>query len=396
MSTPCFDTIWQSHTTGRKDQQFEELTPDLVFGHEATMALILDPLEKADGPRLPPEKLFLVVDHFAPASSGRFADIARDFRLFCNHRNLPYHLHEGIGHRLMLESPRVKSGMLVIGADSHTTTIGGKSALGIGLGSTDVLAVLMTGTVWLEKPAVSRILLQGALPRWVEPKDVVLHLLGTYGQAGFLGEVMEFVDSSDQTLDIEQRSVLTNMCVEMGAVSALVVDADTALTGPVHRTITVELDGLQSLVACPGAPDDVIPVAQAGAVKIDCANLGSCASGGLTDLKVAAAMLSQRTVAQGAALLVTPATRSVFLSANRDGIIDPIVRAGATLLNPSCGACGGIDKGIPGTGDIVVSTAPRNYSARARIGSQVYLASTATTVASAIAGHLVDPAEVMS
>lgn len=395
MTGAGFEAIWNKHATGRRNGEYVELSPDLVFGHEATMGLILDSLEQAGGPRLPADRLFLVVDHFAPASSGRFADIARDFRQFCKRHDLPFHLHEGIGHRLMLESSRVTPGMLVIGADSHTTTIGGKSALGIGLGSTDVLAVLMTGTVWLKKPAVSRVVLEGAFGTWVEPKDVVLHLLGNRGQAGFLGQVVEFVDRSDKGLDVEQRSVLCNMSVEMGAVSALVVDRDVEPDGAADEQFAIQLGNLVSLVARPGAPDDVVPAHDVKDIAVDMANLGSCASGGLTDLRIASRLLSGHSVRPGVSLLVTPATRNVFLTANEEGLIDVLVGAGATLLNPSCGACGGIDKGIPGAGDVVVSTAPRNYSSRARVGSRVYLASTATTVASAIAGRLVAPGEVL-
>ncbi|MBM4356073.1 MAG: hypothetical protein FJ109_20165, partial [Deltaproteobacteria bacterium] len=215
------ERIWEAHCTGRRRGSYEELRPDLVYGHEGTLALILPELERLGGPRLKPECLFFVVDHFAPPSTGPFADIVQDFKGFCRTRSIGLALYEGIGHRLMLESPRVTRGMLVLGADSHTTTIGGKGALGIGLGSTDILAVLMTGTAWLQRPAVSEVGVDGTLPPFVDTRDATLHLLGRVGQAGFLGQVVEFVDSTPDGLSLEAASVLTNMTVEMGAVSGL-------------------------------------------------------------------------------------------------------------------------------------------------------------------------------
>jgi 3-isopropylmalate/(R)-2-methylmalate dehydratase large subunit len=137
----------------------------------------------------------------------------------------------------------------------------------------------------------------------------------------------------------------------------------------------------------------VVPAASLKETAIDCAIVGSCAAGGLDDLAVAARLLQGRKVAGGVSLLVTPATRKVMLAADRAGILATLLEAGATLLNPSCGACGGIDKGIPAVGDNVISTAPRNYSSRTRMGANVFLASTATCVASAMAGRITAPQE---
>ncbi len=380
-----FDNIWSGHCTGKKDGVYEQLRVDLVYGHEGTLALCLEQLKKYDGPKMAPEQLFFVVDHFSPPSSGPFADIVRDLSTFCSQRQISLRMHEGIGHRLMLEDERVQPGMLVVGADSHTTTIGGKGALGIGLGSSDVLAVLMTGTVWLKRPPVAAVRLHGELPPGVEAKDAVLQLLADHGQGGFLGEVVEYQDDSTAGLALEQRAVLTNMCVEMGAVSALVSNCTPDGSA---RKLDLDLSGLSPLVARPGAPDNVTPAKQLGDVTIDTAMVGSCAAGGLSDLETAARLLAGRKVAPGTNLLVTPATRRILITAVEKGIISTLLEAGAVLLNPSCGACGGIDKGIPAVGETVITTAPRNYGSRARVGSKVYLASTATTVASALAGTI--------
>jgi len=386
-----FHSVWSKHLTGAVKGSYVELQPDLVFGHEATMSLVLPQLRELKGPRIPSSRLFFVVDHFAPPSSAAFADIVSDFRRFCGEYGIDLAQFEGIGHRLMLESGRVNPGDLVVGADSHTPTIGGKGALGIGLGSTDILAVLMTGTVWLKRPAVSRVVLEGRLGPFVEAKDIVFHLLGKYGQAGFPGEVIEFADQSPERLGIEELAVLTNMSVEMGAVSGLAVEHGSAGTTGIRREIRVDLGELDSLAAKPGSPADVVEARHLSGVKIDTAILGSCASGGIFDLTTAAKLLSGRRVNRGTTLLVTPSTRRVYAEAVERGLISILLDAGATILNPSCGACGGIDKGIPGAGDVVVTTAPRNFASRLRAGSKVYLASTATVVASAIEGRMTAP-----
>jgi len=418
---PFFEEIWRGHVTGRSLGDYFELRPDLVYGHEGTLALILPELRKHGGPRMDVGKLFWVVDHFAPPSSGEHADIVSDMAKFCNERGIELRRFEGIGHRLMLESDLVKPGSLVLGADSHTTTIGGKGALGIGLGSTDILAVLMTGTVWLRRPEVAQVRLTGSWAPWTEPKDLVLSLLRDHGQDGFLGTVIEFLDESDTPLSVEQGAVLCNMTVEMGAVSGLMIPGDAAQTDtskiqekPSHgakskidptsheatsgqanrKSKIASLSALAPLVARPGSPADVVPADSLSGVRVDTVHVGSCASGGLEDLETAARLLAGRRVSPGVTLLVTPATRSILAHAVARGVVAPLLDAGAVLLNPSCGACGGIDKGIPGKGEVVVSTGPRNYGSRLRVGSQVYLASTATAVASAITGRITSPPEV--
>jgi homoaconitase/3-isopropylmalate dehydratase large subunit len=178
--------------------------------------------------------------------------------------------------------------------------------------------------------------------------------------------------------------------VELGAVSA-VFDAEAGEAEPAGGLARLCLTTLVPLVARPGAPDAVVPVAELAGTRVDSAHIGSCASGGIEDLRAAARVLHGRHVAAGCVLYVTPATRSIYVQAMQEGVLAELSAAGAVILNPSCGACGGIDKGIPAAGEVMVTTAPRNYSSRARVGSEAYLASTATVAASAVKGALTDP-----
>ncbi|MBL6975270.1 MAG: hypothetical protein ISR64_06010 [Deltaproteobacteria bacterium] len=389
-----FLQIWEGHQTGRQRGEHKELWVDMVFAHEATLSLILPELRAAGGPALPVDRLFFVLDHFAPPSSGPFADIVREVRSFCAEHSIPLQMLEGIGHRLMMESDRIRPGDLVIGADSHTTTIGGKGAAGIGLGSTDVLSVLLTGRVWLRRPLVAAICLTGALPAGVEARDAAMSLLRHHGQAGFLGQVMEYRLDETTSLEPDERSVLTNLCVEMGAVTALAIESSSS--APADRQVAINLNKLTPLVAQPGAPDDVVPAETLSDIRPDWVIIGSCAAGSLDDLHRAAVVLDGRQVAEGVGLLVTPGSNRVYKQAMADGTLRRLVDAGATILNPSCGACGGIDKGIPAVDDVVLSTAPRNYASRQRAGSRVYLASASVAAATALTGRIADPREVLS
>lgn len=384
------EQIWARHTLEDRDN-YSLLEPDFIFGHEATMSLILDKLEEFKGPKIPPQKCYFVLDHFAPPSCAQYADIAHEFKQFCRKRKIPLKVYRGIGHRLMLEDPAVQPGMLVLGADSHTCTLGGKGVLGIGLGSTDVLAALMTGAIALKKPRVTTIKITGKLHNCVEAKDIILHLAKQFGQAGFVSCYLEFL-LDNATLDsCEERAVLSNMSVELGAA-----------TGVVHNCcsqnrfdVEVDVSYLQPLVALPGGLDKIRPASSLCAQQVDTVFVGSCASGGLVDLEVAAKLLEKYPAHPNVSLLIFPSTWNVYLQALNRGWIETIIKQGGVIMNPSCGPCGGIDKGIPAETEVVLSTAPRNFSSRMRLDSKVFLCSTATAVASAITGHIADPREIL-
>ncbi|MGC8849961.1 MAG: aconitase family protein, partial [Candidatus Bathyarchaeia archaeon] len=232
------------------------------------------------------------------------------------------------------------------------------------------------------------------------------------GADGANYKAVEFKGGTIRDLSVESRATLSNMAMEAGAKAAIVeVDEKTRLflkemgrgrepllevysgsKAEYSETLTIEASGLEPLVAAPHRVDNVKPVREAEGVEIDQAFLGSCTNGRLEDLRAAAEILKGRRVHGGVRLIVTPASRKVYLDALKEGVLELLAKAGAVITNPTCGACVGTHLGILGPGETCISTSNRNFIGRmgAR-DSKVYLASPATVAASALEGKITDP-----
>jgi 3-isopropylmalate/(R)-2-methylmalate dehydratase large subunit len=366
-----------------------------------------------------PARVVLVSDHFVPASNVRHAEILRTTRRWAaDHRVDRFFEYQGILHNLVLERRLVGPGMLLLGADSHTTTAGAIGAVAIPVGSTELATVLATGQIWLRVPETVRIELHGRLPARVDIRDLTLRILGDHTTDLALYSAIEYGGPAAETLALDERLVLCNQGIEMGAKNAAVVPdrqlrdelagGDDAAwqelwrhevgpdPGAQYRTrLHYDLDGLRPLVGLHPSPARVAPAADVGQLAVDMAWLGSCAGGRRADLVAAASVLRGRRVR--VPLLVTPATQAVFQACLADGTIATLAEAGATFLPPACGACAGIHAGVQGQGDVVIATATRNFPGR--MGSreaQVHIGSAFTVAATALVGRIVDPREVDS
>ncbi|MEI6631477.1 MAG: aconitase family protein, partial [bacterium] len=230
--------------------------------------------------------------------------------------------------------------------------------------------------------------------------------------AGATYKAIEFCGPAIDNLDMDGRFTICNMLVEMGAKAGFMPVDKKALAWlskkipkgkrlkPVtadrdaqyERVLEYDVSKLKALVARPHSVDNVVPAAKLRDIKINQAFLGTCTNGRLTDLKIAARVLKSRSVAPGVRLIVAPASRSIFLGAIEAGIIDIFVKSGAVVVAPGCGPCVGTHNGIPADGEIVISSANRNF--KGRMGNPnafIYLASPATVAASAIKGTITDP-----
>ncbi len=188
---------------------------------DPTFALLLSELKELGGQIWDKEKVLVTVDHFAPPSTVERANIAKKVISFAADEKLPHcSIYQGICHQLLVEGPWLKPGMLVLGADSHTTTAGALGCLATGMGSTDILYTLMTGRTWLKPPEAVRIDLKGKLPPYIMGKDVILELLGRFGEGGFLYQALEFYDI-DEAIPMDDRFAICNMVVEGGAKNGL-------------------------------------------------------------------------------------------------------------------------------------------------------------------------------
>jgi 3-isopropylmalate/(R)-2-methylmalate dehydratase large subunit len=282
------------------------------------------------------------------------------------------------------------------------------------MGSTDIAAAMALGETWLRVPDSLRLVYHGKLGRWTTGKDLILHTLGKLGVAGAIYKAMEFCGPTIDDLAISERFTMCNMAVEAGAKNGIIApDARTEeyLSSRTSRpyeplwsdpdaryaaTLEFACEELQPQVAFPFSPDNVRAVQAAGEVSIDAVIIGSCTNGRLDDLRVAADILRDRQIASGVRLLVIPATQKIYLQALKEGLLEVFAGVGGAVSTPTCGPCFGGHMGLLAAGERAVSTTNRNFVGRmGHPESEVYLASPAVAAASAVAGRLAHPGEVV-
>jgi 3-isopropylmalate/(R)-2-methylmalate dehydratase large subunit len=359
-------------------------------------------------------KIVLVIDHCAPAPNEGAANLQRSMRTFAEETGaLLYDAGEGISHVLLPEQGHARPGLLIVGSDSHTVTYGAVNCLGTGMGSTDVAVAMATGRVWVRVPETIRVELTGSLPDGVTAKDATLALVGVIGVDGATYACLEVEGEGLRSLDMDARFTLANMSIEMGAKCALMPVDDVCAAylserslepiEPVwsdpgceyQRVVELDLSAVRPLVACPHDLTEIAAVDELDHQRIDFAFVGTCTNGRLSDLERAAAVLAGRRVAPHVRLVVTPGSRTVYSEALRRDVIATLVDAGAIVTPPGCGPCVGTHMGIPGDGDIVITTANRNF--RGRMGNRnasIFVGSPETVAASAIAGYITSASEV--
>jgi 3-isopropylmalate/(R)-2-methylmalate dehydratase large subunit len=358
------------------------------------------------------EKVIVILDHVAPASTLMAATIHRDIRKFAKEQELKYlyDVESGVCHQVLPEKGHVKPGTVVIGADSHTCTHGAFGAFATGVGSTDMGAVLATGKTWLKVPETIRVKVDGDLPEFVAPKDVILRITGEIGADGATYNAVEFAGGAISDMSVSGRMTLCNMAIEMGAKTGIVEPDEKTLGylrgrtdgafNPVwadadaeyKRVLELDVGQLEPQIACPHKVDNVKPISEVARTRIDQAFIGSCTNGRLEDLEAARSILKGRHIHPDVRLLVVPASRDVYMEALDAGIIQDLMTAGATVSNPSCGACFGGHIGLLAPGEVGLTTSNRNF--RGRQGSpeaEVYLSSPAVAAASALTGAITDP-----
>jgi len=362
-----------------------------------------------------PSKIVIVFDHQVPANSIDAAMNHIMLREFASKQKIPnfYDVFEGICHVVLPEKGFALPGRLIVGTDSHTVTYGAFGCFATGIGSTDMVAVFVTGKLWFRVPESVRMTIEGEMLKRVAPKDLILKIIGDVRADGETYRSVEFVGAGMRYISMEGRMTMCNMGVEMGT-KATIVPSDSLteryLRGrakgaykPVYADAdanyseehTYDIRNLEPQVACPHRVDDVRPVREVEGVEIDQAFLGTCTNARLEDLIEAARVLKDRRVSKGVRMLVVPASREVYLEALRRGILSIFAEAGALIESPGCAACLGGHVGVLGPGEVCISSSNRNF--KGRMGSpeaRIYLASPATVAASALRGKITDPRDV--
>lgn len=386
---------------------------DIAMMHDLLGPFLIDKgFRRLGGTLFDKEKVVVVSDHCTPPATVHQANILKQTRDWAREYDIPYYYEfEGPCHQVIVEHGHVRPGRLILGTDSHTCMAGGLGAFATGIGSTEMIGVLLTGETWLKVPETIRVVWDGKLPEGVSSKDIVLKTIKDIGHAGATYQTLEFAGSTINDLSIDDRLVLSNMAVEAGAKAGLIQPDEKVIEFLRSKGVTEEIDMISSdsdasfirtlhydatqlepQVACPHNVDNVHPVSSVEGVKVDQVYLGSCTNGRLEDLRVAASILKGKKVSKHIRCLVVPASQHIWMQANKEGLLDILTEAGCIVNMPSCGACGGFTSGVIGEGEVVMSSSNRNF--KGRMGSpksEVYLGSPATVAATAIEGKIVDP-----
>jgi len=356
------------------------------------------------------EKIAFIYDHLIPAS---FIEDIRPHVIaneFASEQDISrVHRSDGVCHQLMVELKYAKPGDIVFGTDSHTTTYGAVGAFSTGIGYTEMAAVLGAGKLWLKVPSSLKFIINGNIPKGVFSKDIILKIIGDIGAEGASYKSMEFSGSTIESMSIASRMVMSNMSVEAGAkvglfepdnkvfefynlnsgkYSHLKSDDDARF----EKIYEYKAEDFEPVVACPSNVDNIQNIEKVQGISIDQAFLGSCTNGRLEDLEIAANIIRGKKVAPFVKLIVVPASNGVYRQALEKGYISALVEAGAIVNPTACGLCCGRSGGIVSDGERVIASNNRNFLGRmGSPKSEIFLASPASVVASAIDGKIADP-----
>ncbi len=325
-----------------------------------------------------------------------------------------YHSRPGNGicHQVNLERFS-RPGWTLLGSDSHTPTGGGVGMMAIGAGGLDVAVAMAGGPFYLTCPKVIGVELKGKLQPWVASKDIILKLLSILTTKGNVGCVVEYFGEGVKSLSVPARATCTNMGAELGVTCSLFpsdeitkqfltaqgrgeewvelqADADVKY----DRVIEIDLDDLEPLTAAPSSPDNIVSVKSLAGQKVNQVVIGSCTNSSYQDLMICAKALEGKTIHPDVEFAVSPGSKQVLEMISTNGALATFIKAGARILESSCGAC--IGQGFsPANGTVSVRSFNRNFPSRTGTkNDKAYLASPETCIAAALFGEFRDPREL--
>ena len=351
--------------------------------------------------------LHVLFDHIVPANNSTTATLQHELREFACSSFLNFSdIGGGICHQIMSEGV-VLPGEVVVGADSHSCTLGAFGAFATGVGATDMAAIWMTGETWFRVPESIGIHLSGKFQGAAEAKDLALTYVSRLGMDGATYHALEFIGEGTAELSMDERLTLCNLSVETGAKAGMFYADDITVQflkreghivepqqpEPCTYSMEINLDlmDIVPVIALPPRVDTIKPVHDLAGLPLDQVFVGTCTNGRYSDLARFARGVKGRKVA--IRTVVVPASRAVLQKTIQTGVLADIVEAGCTIGSPGCGPCLGAHMGVLGEGEVCLSTANRNFKNRMGVGGEIYLSSVATAAASALEGEISVPGE---
>jgi 3-isopropylmalate/(R)-2-methylmalate dehydratase large subunit len=410
--------------SGKKElADFVYAKVDFAFGNDITAPLAVKEFTKAGFDSVfDTQKIGFVCDHFLPARDLKAANNARLLKDFSKKYKIKnfFDINEcGVEHVFLIEEGLVSPGYLVIGADSHTCTLGGIGSASFGVGSTDLAAVMKEGRCWLKVPQTIKFVYKGKLNKWLSGKDLILNTIGKIGVEGAHYKVMEFSGPVIEGLGLDDRLTMTNMAIEAGGKTGVVEPDESTIKylkqiqgkkfnfkgslkelkadRDAHYKEIIEIDvtKLEPSVACPHLQSNTKPVSGLKNITLNQVVIGSCTNGRITDLRTAAKILKNKKVKKGLRVIILPASPSIYKQAEKEGLIKIFMEANCIVSPATCGPCLGGHMGILDKGEVALATTNRNFIGRmGHPESFVYLSSAAVAAASAIKGRITHPDEV--
>lgn len=414
----AYQKITEAHTVRVLPDGRLVLRLDRVWGHEITTPnAVLDMQARGIDVVFNPNKVKMMIDHVNPAKDTASAVQGKILRDWSKNHGVEF-LDvgaNGVCHAIIPEKGWILPGEIGIMGDSHTCTHGAFGAFTAGVGTTELENGIITG-LWICPPQkVIRVNFVGELPANVFAKDLVLELIRQIGVKGATNAVLEFGGNVIDEMSMEGRMTITNMAVEAGATSGMMMVDKTTIDyldrlllgrpfdfglrgynsdsdAEYDQVIEIGVSNMTPLITNNYSPADVVPVDSLAGKKVDQVYVGSCTNGRLSDLRVAAKVFKvMGKVSENVRCIVVPATQHIYEMALKEGLIDIFVKAGCFVSGPTCGACLGMSCGVLAPGEVCVSTTNRNFPGRMGKGGMVHLASPLTAAITAIKGVITRP-----
>jgi methanogen homoaconitase large subunit len=385
---------------------YVDVRVDRAFAHDGTGVLTREAFcEMGCDAVKNPERTYIFFDHIAPANNTTTATLQAELRSFARAKGLNLSdVGRGICHQLLAEGV-VLPGEVVVGADSHTCTLGAFGAFATGVGATDMAAIWASGGTWFRVPETIAIRLNGEFTGAAEAKDLALAYVRDLGMDGANYRALEFIGEAVGKIPMAGRLTCSNMAVEAGAKAGLFyADGETAryLAGfalaaepqvpercTYAKEISIDLGDLPPLIASHHRVDRVQEVAALAGTHLDEVFVGTCTNGRLGDLERLGRILKGKEVK--VRTIVVPASQRTLTEATRRGIVEILLSAGCVVGVPGCGPCLGAHMGVIGEGEVCLSTANRNFTNRMGVGGDILLSSVATAGVSALRGEVTVP-----
>jgi len=404
---------------GKKGVEVGEIVtvePDSLMCHDRGIAKVIRRFEQMGGKKVwNPDKIVIVYDHVYPPPRISDAESQAKSRAWLEAQGIKhFYPGDGVCHIVMPEKGFAYPGALSVGSDSHTVTYSALGCVATGMGHTDLGSSMCLGTTWLRVPETVRVDVHGTPAPWTEAKDILLKMLGEYGEAMCTYQAVEYAGPTVEAMNMDHRLTMCNLAIEIGAKTGYIAPDDTTwkyLEGRRERSLCspqttdsdkdyaaifdVNVEGLEPMVALPHDLSKVEPASQLSSVRIDEAVLGTCTGGRLEDFRAAARVLKGKKLHPHTRMIVNPGSTEVYLAALKEGIIETLIEAGADIGSTGCGPCSGCQLGMLGSGEVSITSSSRNYLGRmGSPESQIYVSSAATVAASAVAGEITSPASV--